>query len=110
MIPTVSSGRAAKVMYSVSEKKLMKPRSKNEKYAMVYGITMKMLSTESEPSRENTVSALIGCLHSAAPTSDHLPPPASMLSRRTVASTEAACSEPISATRAFGQVNRKRGE
>jgi len=40
---------------------------------------------------------------------DHLAPSASMLSRLTVASTEAACSPPITEMRAFGHMNRKRG-
>ena len=37
-------------------------------------------------------------------------PSASILLRFRVASTEAACSPPITEIRAFGQVNRKRGE
>ena len=40
---------------------------------------------------------------------DHVPPPASMLSRRTWLSTMAACSPPITEMRAFGHIQRKRG-
>src|SRR6185437_12511808 len=50
-----------------------------------------------------------GCLNSSSSTSDHLPTPASTLSRLTVASTLAACSPPMTEIRALGQVNRKRG-
>jgi hypothetical protein len=38
------------------------------------------------------------------------PPPASMLSRRSWLSTVAACSPPMTEMRAFGHMNRKRGE
>ena len=38
-----------------------------------------------------------------------LPPRASMPSRRTVASTEAACSPPITEIRALGHIHRNRG-
>ena len=53
--------------------------------------------------------SMIGCLNAASSAADQLPPPRSMASRFTVASTPAACSPPITEIRELGQVQRKRG-
>ena len=52
----------------------------------------------------------IGALKARSSSADQLPPRASMPSRLTVASTDAACSPPITLMRAFGHIQRKRGE
>ena len=52
----------------------------------------------------------IGRLNASSSCLLQLPPRASMPSRLTVASTEAACAPPMTETRAFGHIHRKRGE
>jgi hypothetical protein len=52
----------------------------------------------------------MGCLNASSSAAGQAPPPAETCSPRTVASTEAACSPPITEIRAFGHMNRKRGE
>jgi hypothetical protein len=52
----------------------------------------------------------MGALKLASASGDQLSPLASMPSRFTVARTDAACSPPITLMRAFGHIQRKRGE
>ena len=54
--------------------------------------------------------SLIGCLNASSSAGDQAAPPAETWSPRTVASTEAACSPPITEIRAFGHMNRNLGE
>src|SRR5690606_39143800 len=49
-----------------------------------------------------------GALKLSSSSALHWPPPASIASRRTMASTLAACSPPITLMRAFGHIHRKR--
>jgi hypothetical protein len=52
----------------------------------------------------------MGALNASSSAADQAAPSAETWSPRTVASTEAACSPPITEIRAFGHMNRKRGE